>query len=69
MIGSTRTLWVFAYAGPVGDLRKGFDGLYGPVAGKLGRDPLSGDCFLFVNRARERITRGPIPGDGGLERT
>jgi transposase len=53
MIGSTRTLRVFAYAGPA-DLRKGFDGLYGLVAGELGRDPLSGDCFLFVNRARTR---------------
>jgi len=36
------------------DLRKGFDGLYGVVQGGLGRDPLSGDLFLFVNRERTR---------------
>jgi len=53
MIGSTRALRVFAYAAAA-DLRKGFDGLHGLVAAELGRDPLSGDCFLFVNRARTR---------------
>lgn len=53
MIGSTRNLRVFAYAQPA-DLRKGFDGLYGIVMTELGRDPLEGDCFLFVNRARSR---------------
>jgi transposase len=53
MIGSTRNLRVFAYSSPA-DLRKGFDGLYGIVMAELGRDPLDGDCFLFVNRARTR---------------
>lgn len=53
MIGTTRSLRVFAYAGPV-DLRKGYDGLYGLVVGDLERDPLTGDCFLFVNRDRTR---------------
>lgn len=53
MIGSTRSLRVWAYAAP-SDLRKGFDGLYGLVVNELGRDPLSGDCFLFVNRIRSR---------------
>ncbi len=53
MIGSTRNLRVFAYSGPA-DLRKGFDGLYGIVRAELERDPLDGDCFLFVNRARSR---------------
>ncbi len=53
MIGSTRNLRVFAYAQPA-DLRKGFDGLYGIVTSELSRDPLDGDCFLFVNRARSR---------------
>ena len=55
MIGSTRKLRVFAYAAPA-DLRKGFDGLYGIVTSELGRDPLDGDCFLFVNRARNQTT-------------
>jgi transposase len=53
MIGSTRNLQVFAYAQPA-DLRKGFDSLYGIVTSELSRDPLDGDCFLFVNRARSR---------------
>ena len=53
MIGSTRQVSVYAYGGPV-DMRKGFDGLTGLVEQELGRDPLSGDLFLFVNRDRRR---------------
>ena len=53
MIGSTRALSVWAWPGPM-DLRKGFDGLHGVVRNGLGRDPLSGDLFLFVNRDRTR---------------
>jgi len=52
MIGSTRTLRVWAYSAPA-DLRKGFDGLCGLVT-RLRQDPLAGDCFLFVNRLRTR---------------
>jgi transposase len=33
---------------------EGFEGLYGLVSHGLGRDPLSGDLFLFVNRSRTR---------------
>ena len=53
MIGSTRTLRVWAYPEPA-DLRAGFDGLSALVSRKLGRDPLSGHLFLFVNRTRTR---------------
>ena len=53
MIGSTRSLRVFAYPAAA-DLRKGYDGLHGLVASELGRDVLSGDCFLFTNRTRTR---------------
>jgi transposase len=53
LIGSTRSLRVFAYPAPA-DLRKGFDGLHGLVVCELGRDVQSGDCFLFVNRTRTR---------------
>lgn len=53
MIGSTRSLRVFAYAAPA-DLRKGFEGLQALVVRELGRDPLSGECFLFVSRTRRR---------------
>jgi transposase len=42
---------VFAYSEPI-DLRKGYDGLFGLVKTGLGRDPLSGDLFLFVNKRR-----------------
>jgi transposase len=34
------------------DLRKGYDGLFGLVKQGLGRDPLCGDLFLFVNPRR-----------------
>ena len=51
MLGSTRAIRVFARAAPT-DLRNGFNGLYGLIRNELGRDPLSGDLFLFVNRRR-----------------
>ena len=53
MIGSTRQVGVYAYGTPV-DMRKGFDGLSALVTAGLGRDPLSGDCYLFANRPRTR---------------
>lgn len=53
MIGSTRSVRVWACTRP-SDLRKGFDGLTGLVKESLGQNPLSGDCFLFVNRKRTR---------------
>ena len=53
MIGSTRSLRVFAYGSPA-DMRKGFDGLYGLVKSHLERDPLSGDLYLFVSGNRKR---------------
>ncbi len=51
MIGSTRAVRVWAYPAPC-DLRKAYNGLFGLVATALGRDPLSGDFFLFCNRRR-----------------
>jgi transposase len=48
-----RRVRVYALAKPA-DLRKGFEGLSALVRQELGRDPLSGDLFLFVNRARHR---------------
>ncbi|HXQ22473.1 MAG TPA: IS66 family insertion sequence element accessory protein TnpB [Candidatus Acidoferrales bacterium] len=53
MIGSTRSLRVWAYPAPA-DLRTGFDGLSGVVLQQLHQDPLSGDCCLFLNRTRPR---------------
>lgn len=51
ILGTSRAVRVFAYPRPA-DLRKGYDGLYGLVQNGLGRDPLSGELFLFVNRRR-----------------
>jgi transposase len=53
MIGSTRSVRVWAYASPA-DLRRGYDGLSCLVREGLGHDPLSGNCYLFVNRRRTR---------------
>ena len=53
MIGSALSRRVYAYAAPV-DMRKGYDGLSAVVRESLGRDPLSGDLYLFVSRNRIR---------------
>jgi transposase len=52
ILGTSRALRVYAYPEAV-DLRKGYDGLFGLVKQGLGRDPLSGDLFLFVNARRK----------------
>ena len=52
ILGTSRAVRVFAYPAPV-DLRKGYDGLYGLVQTGLGRDPLGGELFLFVNQSRK----------------
>ena len=44
----------FLYRAPA-DMRKGFDGLCGLVRQGMGRDPLSGDVFVFVNRRRTHV--------------
>ena len=53
MIGSSRVVRVFAYAGPV-DMRKSYEGLGALVRNELGRDLLSGELYLFTNRRRTR---------------
>jgi transposase len=52
ILGTSRSVRVYAYPEAV-DLRKGYDGLFGLVKQGLGRDPLSGDLFLFVNAKRK----------------
>ena len=51
ILGTSRAVRVFAYPEPV-DLRKGYGGLFGLVKTGLGRDPLSGDLFLFASKRR-----------------
>lgn len=36
--------------GGVCDMRKGFDGLCGLIRGELGRDPVDGCVYIFLNR-------------------
>jgi transposase len=36
-------------------MRKGFDALCGVVRSDIGRDPLSGEVFIFLNRSRTTI--------------
>ena len=37
------------------DMRKSFNGLSGVVRSELGRNPLEGDVFIFINRRRDKI--------------
>lgn len=61
MIWNGRAVRVFAHAAPT-DLRKGYDGLSAIVRESLGRDPTSGDLYLFV--ARNRIRAKVLLWDG-----
>jgi transposase len=45
---------IFLAAGPT-DLRKSFDTLSALVRGRLGKDPLSGQFFVFCNSRHNRI--------------
>lgn len=46
------------------DGRKGIDGLAGVVRATLGRDPASGDLFVFKNRRGNRLKILAWAGDG-----
>jgi transposase len=46
------------------DMRKAFDGLLALAVEHLGRDPLSGGLFVFVNRRRDRMKLLYWDGDG-----
>ena len=56
-----RRLWLY---GQRIDMRKGIDGLAALVLGQLGRDPLSGEVFLFVGREASRLKLLCWDGDG-----
>jgi transposase len=53
VISLARGIHVYAYAAPA-DMRKAYEGLSALVRQDLGRDPLSGDLYLFCNRRRHR---------------
>ena len=60
-LGLTGRIWVCTTPQ---DGRKSFDGLAAVVTGLLGRDPLSGDLFLFRNRRGDRLKVLAWQGDG-----
>jgi transposase len=46
------------------DMRKAFDGLFALAVEHLGRDPLAGGLFVFLNRRRDRMKLLYWDGDG-----
>jgi len=54
MFALGNTLTYHLYRGDC-DMRKSFDGLCGLVRSELGRQPVSGEVFVFVNRRRTHI--------------
>ena len=58
MIGLGPSHRYYLYRKPT-DMRKSFDGLCALVHSGLGKDPISGDVFVFVSRQRTHI-RLPI---------
>jgi len=60
-LGLTGRIWLCV--APV-DGRKSFDGLSGIVQAGLGRDPLSGDLFVFRNKRGDRLKILAWQGDG-----
>ena len=53
---------IWLHAAPT-DMRKSFDGLCGLVL-NAGLEVTSGDLFVFVNRARDRVKIMAFDGDG-----
>ncbi len=51
-LGSTNTYHLYRGAC---DMRKSFNGLSGLVRSELGREPTSGEVFIFINRRRTHI--------------
>lgn len=54
MFSLSGSLQYYLFTGST-DMRKGFDALSGVVRSQMGRDPLSGEVFIFVNRSRNTV--------------
>lgn len=54
MLSITRLHRCYLYRAST-DMRKGIDSLCGLVRNELGKDPMSGELFIFFCRARKRI--------------
>lgn len=63
MLSLPATARIFLCATPA-DLRKSFDGLAALVTQGLGGDPLSGQLFVFRNKAGDRLKILAWEGDG-----
>lgn len=48
------TLRYYFYSEPT-DMRNGFDGLCGLVHRELGRRPVTGEVYIFINKGRDKI--------------
>lgn len=48
------TLKYYFYSVPT-DMRNGFDGLCGLVHRELGRRPVTGEVYIFINKGRDKI--------------
>jgi transposase len=54
MLSLTHCQRIFLARSPV-DMRKGFNGLSEMVRSSLGKDPLSGDAFVFISRRHNYV--------------
>lgn len=54
MLSITRFHRCYLYRGHT-DMRKGIDSLCGLVRNELGKDPMSGELFIFFCRGRRRV--------------
>jgi transposase len=54
MFALTESMSYFLYPGYV-DMQKGIDSLYLMVKGKMKRNPISGEVFLFVSKNRKQM--------------
>ena len=54
MIGLTDRHRYFIYQEAT-DMRKGFHGFGGLVRNEMGKDPLSGDVFIFINKRKNQM--------------
>ncbi len=51
-LGSSHSYYLYLAAC---DMRKSFDSLSGLVRNELGRDPASGEVFVFINKRRNSV--------------
>lgn len=54
MFSLNSALQYYLYNG-ITDMRNSFDGLSGIVKSRLGKDPLSGEVFIFINKRRNLV--------------